>query len=173
MWRWLLIPLAVSQIAGAAPSPAPVKPTEVSLIAVIANPERFDGRTLRLTGLLNLTGETNALYINKADLHAGLRRNAAYLDITLLPFGPSRRLSGHYVDATGVFNARSNGRYGLYTGVLKVSRLERHTTNDEFDRQTILEFLISEFWGWAALAPILAGLVLGALWVRRRARRGG
>jgi len=42
-------------------------PEDVSLIQLIANPQAYDGKTVRITGFLHLEFEGNAIYLHNED----------------------------------------------------------------------------------------------------------
>lgn len=132
MRRLLLLLFAITQI-GAAPAPAdsapapraPViapgeEPLFVPLVAVIANPERYDGKLVTVEGFLNLEFEGNAIYLSRSDFEASLTGNSVWVEGPKPEESAARRaLRGHYVFLTGRYNATMNGHMGLHTGTFE------------------------------------------------------
>ncbi|MBF9140172.1 hypothetical protein [Hymenobacter properus] len=54
---------------------APSDEFDVSLVKLIANPEKYDGKTIQVIGFLNLEFEGDAIYLHKEDFDQGLTRN--------------------------------------------------------------------------------------------------
>jgi hypothetical protein len=119
-----MLVLALTQI-GAAPALAPVasaapEPASVPLVAVIANPDRYDGKRVWVEGFLNLAFEGDALYLGRSDRDAGLMRNSVWVDGPNFEEPEARRaLNGRYVMLQGRFNTHSNGHFGMHTGTFE------------------------------------------------------
>ena len=101
---------------------------DVSLVQLIANAEKFDGRPVRVYGVIQLEFEGNALYLSKEHLHQGIYKNAVWLspDYALLEAKPEelRKLNGRYVLVEGRFSAKNTGHLGLFSGAIEnVTRL--------------------------------------------------
>ncbi len=58
------------------------QPPNVSLIALIASPERYDGKQVVVSKFIFLQRERNALYGGKTDFQHALFKNAIYLQLT-------------------------------------------------------------------------------------------
>ena len=54
----------------------------VSMIELIANPEKFDGKRVIVSGFVHFEFEGNALYFHEEDYRAGLRQNGIALYVT-------------------------------------------------------------------------------------------
>jgi len=126
MNRRALIALSAA-LAIAVPAKAEEEaPRDISLINLIATPERFDGKRVRLVGFLRIEFEGNALYLHEEDLRQGITDNAVWID---LPKGTDRKhyapLSDHYVLVEGRFEANLRGHLNLFSGTITdVTRLE-------------------------------------------------
>jgi len=55
------------------------KTIDVSIISVIANPEKYNGKKIRLKGYFTYQFEEHMLYLHKADYDASLYKNALFL----------------------------------------------------------------------------------------------
>lgn len=130
----LLLLLAISQI-GAAPASAvaPVeRPIAVPLVALLANPERFDGKLVAVEGFLNLEFEGDAIYSSRSDFDAMLLGNAIWVDGPKFEEPAARRaLSGRHVDLTGRFDADMHGHFGMFAGGFVASDIQVRLTRDQ------------------------------------------
>jgi hypothetical protein len=52
-----------------------------SLIELIANPTKFDGKRVRIIGFLRLEFEGNAIYLSKSDFEHGVTKNGLWVSI--------------------------------------------------------------------------------------------
>ncbi len=94
---------------------------DVSIIALIAVPERFDGKLVRLMGWASFAFESHGIFISRET--AAVARNGLWLDVRLtsdmLAFG------GSMVVVEGVFDSQSRGHLGMWSGTLtKIQRLQ-------------------------------------------------
>jgi hypothetical protein len=87
-------------------SPTQERPQPVSLIRVIANPERFDGQKLRVIGVLGYGGgldEAKCLYVSEADSRNAVMPNCISLDLAKAIDRSDKRL-GKYVILNATFH---------------------------------------------------------------------
>jgi hypothetical protein len=104
---------------------APIRnevPVDVSLIQVIANPETFDGKLVRVIGFLRLEFEGNALYFHREDYENGLLRNGIWVEATPEITRDRKTLNMNYVLLEGVFNAKDRGHMGMWSGSIRQIR---------------------------------------------------
>jgi hypothetical protein len=101
---------------------AGAQPT-VSLVALIAAPERYHGKQVVVSGFMYLQRERSALYIGKADFQHALFKNAVYLVIPNESFERIYRFNGCYVEVRGTFNGKATGHVGAYSGELNVKEV--------------------------------------------------
>lgn len=97
-----------------------------SLVKLIANPEKYDGKIIRVIGYLNLEFEGNAIYLHKEDYEHGLTKNGFWLDFSgSIKENKKLDFSKKYVIIVGKFDVRRNGHMGLFGGTIKdISRLD-------------------------------------------------
>ncbi|HEY1897186.1 MAG TPA: hypothetical protein VGG62_12970 [Terracidiphilus sp.] len=98
----------------------------VSMVALIANPEAYDGVKVRLIGYLHLEFEGNAIYLHREDFQNCIRKNAICID---MPADASLEqwsdLSDKYVLCEGTFRANWLGHMAMNSGMIdEVERLE-------------------------------------------------
>jgi len=100
---------------------SPQRPLALSLVQLIATPEKYDGKFVRVWGYVKLEHEGSAVYLHKEDFELSLTRNGLWLT------GPEHgAVSDCYALVEGRFDAKNKGHRGLWSGALdRVSRLQR------------------------------------------------
>jgi hypothetical protein len=93
-----------------------------SLIALIARPELFDGKHVRVIGFANFEFEGNGLYVSREDWQQNILRNGVWIvPPSPTPRGkrPDPRLPNRqYVLVEATFHAGSGGHMGMWSGTL-------------------------------------------------------
>jgi hypothetical protein len=56
------------------------EPADVSLIQLIGNPDKYDGKSVRVIGFLRLEFEGDALYLHQEDFEHALTKNAIWVN---------------------------------------------------------------------------------------------
>jgi hypothetical protein len=110
------------------------QPLDVSLLQLIATPERYDGRVVRVEGYLRLEFEESVLYLHKEDSEQMLSRNAVWIS-----FGPqsskANGLRNQYVIVEGKFRSDKHGHMGAFVGAIEeVTRVDKHLSRAEIER---------------------------------------
>jgi hypothetical protein len=102
------------------------EPTDVSLINLIAAPERYNGKLVRILGYLNLEFEGNALYLHKEDYDNSLFKNGVWIDLPRKEaIEKTKEFSKRYVIIEGVFDMNNTGHMALFSGsITKITRLD-------------------------------------------------
>lgn len=97
------------------------KPDYVSLIELIANPEKYHGKIIRVKGFLRLEFEGNGIYLSKEDWKHGVTKNAFWVgfDHDYLKELKPRKISGNWVFLEGVFDKNDKGHGGLFSGKIR------------------------------------------------------
>jgi hypothetical protein len=97
---------------------------DVALVALIATPDAWHGKHVRVVGFYHSGLEESGLYMHQADFNEAITKNAIWLDMAK----ENRDLSGRYVLVEGVFDADYEGHLSLYSGTLRdVRRMEART----------------------------------------------
>jgi hypothetical protein len=118
---------ASAQLKGYFPNPGPdFTVQDVSLIQLIAQPEKFDGKRVRFVGFLRIEFEGDAIYFHREDFDHSILWNAVWIDI---PADMTKQQQGDvnmtYVICVGVFQASRHGHMGMFSGeIANVRRLE-------------------------------------------------
>jgi hypothetical protein len=101
-------------------------PDDVSLIRIIATPERFNGRCVRTIGYLHLEFEGDGLYVRREDYERMISKNGLWIDIDSDSLAPWPLVNDHYVLVEGIIDSKSQGHMGSWTATIgELVRLER------------------------------------------------
>jgi len=98
------------------------EPTDVTLIQLIANPEKFDRRLIRVIGFLRLEFEGNVLYLHREDYENAILGDGIWVDVTPAITKQSAKLNMNYVLLEGVFSSRDRGHMGMWSGTINQIR---------------------------------------------------
>ena len=85
---------------------------KVSLISLIARPERFDGIRVRTAGVAVIQMEQYMLYLGPYDADEGIENNGVWLALDHDQISRWRGLNRRLVEVEGVFQIPSKGSYG-------------------------------------------------------------
>ena len=100
--------------------------TDVSMIRLIAAPQEYSKKVVRVIGYLNIEFEGNAIYLHEEDFKRSLTANALWVDAKPEMMEELKKLSGQYVLLEGVFEASDHGHLGLFSGALQeIHRADR------------------------------------------------
>ena len=97
-----------------------VQVQDVSLINLIATPEKYNSQIVRVSGYLSLDFEGRALYLGEADYDHGIYRNAVWVSFKKGTMSDDDLKSMHqrYVTLEGTFDSTHHGHMGLFSGSL-------------------------------------------------------
>ena len=97
----------------------------VSLVQLIATPEKFEGQRVRVKGFCRFVFEEQSLYLHREDSELLNTANAVWL-ATAQGHGD---LNGAFVRVEGTFTQKVQGHLGLWPGSLvEITSLEREMT---------------------------------------------
>jgi hypothetical protein len=99
---------------------------DVSIVELLANPLRYDGKQVQVIGFLRLEFEGDAIYLHREDFEYAIYKNAIWVD---RPRDFSEKQTAEvdkkYVICEGTFSAREHGHMGMFSGSLThITRLE-------------------------------------------------
>ena len=98
------------------------RPTDVSMVQLIANPKEYHGKFVRLIGFASVEFEGTAVYLHQDDYKYDIPKNGLWLDID---FQRQKKFDGRYVLVEGTFDAERKGHHGIFSGTIKdVKRLD-------------------------------------------------
>lgn len=118
MKNFLLIILIISSTATAQ---APVKQSydDISIINLIANPERYSGKLVSFSGIITVEVENNAIWLSKSDMDNSVTKNAVWIKMDSEKFHRYISLSERYVIIKGKFTSKDcNGQMCAFSGTL-------------------------------------------------------
>src|SRR5213080_578207 len=94
-----------------------------SLIELIARPELYDGRRVRVIGFVNFEFEGDAIFLSSEDWKHSVVTNSLWVEAPpgfQSDSGPARKQPNRrYVIIEGTFNARKRGHLGLGSGAIE------------------------------------------------------
>jgi hypothetical protein len=94
---------------------------QVSIIHLIANPARYHGKRVIISGFLNMEFEGNAIYLHRDDYAFSQYGNGLWCSIDMEKYEKYNR---RYVVLEGTFNGKMKGHLGMWSGsVERISRV--------------------------------------------------
>lgn len=125
MMRKLLLLLLALALSGVLQLSAE-EPLDISMINLVAAPQQFDGKLVRVRGYLNIEFENIELYLHKEDCVQGLTKNGVWLDLNKDARKKFDSSKLHYVFVEGVVDSSHFGHMGATSATLtKIQRIER------------------------------------------------
>ncbi|MBQ8796755.1 MAG: hypothetical protein IJZ56_00995 [Oscillospiraceae bacterium] len=111
---------------GDAPNSANQYAKDVTMIQLIATPEKYDGEFVRVIGVGNLEFEGNYIALSKEDIeyHVG---NQIWIELgdKAIPYEEAAQYNGEYVLVEGIFDKNDTGHGGMFHGTITdISRYE-------------------------------------------------
>ena len=91
---------------------------DVSLIKLLANPDLYHEKLVRVHGFLELEFEGTALYLHREDCEQMLLRNALWLHISSEIWERKYELTERYAVVMGVFRADYRGHMDAFGGAI-------------------------------------------------------
>jgi hypothetical protein len=91
-------------------------PIHLSLVQLIAIPERFDGKLVSVTGFLHVDRELAVLFLGENDRNHAILENAITFHLNEQMGKDTKKLNENYVGLIGVFHAPRPGRYPCPNG---------------------------------------------------------
>jgi hypothetical protein len=91
------------------------KSENISIISLIANPEKYYGKRVTVSGYMSSEFEGTAIYLSRDDFDNRINKNAIFL---LIDSDNYRFYHKEYVTLDGTFT-NGSGHMGLYSGMLK------------------------------------------------------
>ena len=100
------------------------EPSLVSIVRLLATPEVFDGKLVRVAGYCHLQFEGDALYLHREDYVFRLPINAVRLDLGDRSRDTFQGTTGHYALVEGTFLKADPRDPRPYGGVVRVQSIE-------------------------------------------------
>ncbi len=98
---------------------------KVSLVQLIATPDRFDGKAVEVKGFLEMDWEGALLYLHQADADNAMLSNAIWVRVTGQMKKDEEKLNKKYVTVRGKFHAGFKEQLGNpLGGIPEVEKVE-------------------------------------------------
>src|SRR5580704_17864684 len=82
---------------------SPTEPLKVSIIQLLATPERFEGKSVVVSGFLRIQQEADLLYLSKEDYDNVILSNALWIDVSRDMLKDREKIDLNYVRIVGTF----------------------------------------------------------------------
>ncbi len=104
----VLCSLVAMSLANLARPQKPIipQPTNVSMIQLIATPEKFDGKIVSVVGYLGIESEDARLYLSEEDYRRYIPGNGVWVDANKETARNVKQIDMHYVVLVGVFKQK-------------------------------------------------------------------
>ncbi len=136
MYLFLSLSLILLTSVSGSPQDVPAESffdPEVSIVHLVANPEKYDGKRVKVFGYLHVRFEDSALYLTKDDADHLIGANAVWVsydpaaklgrldgkEIETRDVGDLRCFDGRYVMLDGIFSMKERGHMGSFSGGVK------------------------------------------------------
>lgn len=96
---------------------------EVSLVSLIANPEKYEGQRIAVAGFLHIEFEGTAIYLHQDDYVYGISQNGIWVflpeNLDSISDFPGSCQSNRYVQIVGRFSSKFKGHMGAWGGSIQ------------------------------------------------------
>jgi hypothetical protein len=97
------------------------QPIDVSLIRLVASPEKYDGKFVRVAGYFSAGREGDGLFVNKTDYDNALIANGIWVRRPDSKICNAKELDQKYIQITGIFKSDFKEQLGTPdSGILTV-----------------------------------------------------
>lgn len=114
-------------------NPANQYAIDVSIVQLLATPEKYDGKLVRVIGVGNLEFEGNYLSLNKED-YAYSAGNSIWIELgeKAISYDEAKEYNGKYVIVEGFFDKNDRGHLDMFCGSIKnISRYQLWERDNE------------------------------------------
>jgi len=99
-------------------------PLNVGMVALLGDPQKYDGKVIRTIGFMCLEYEGNTLYLHEEDYRYGIYKNALTLRLSPAQQKEFKKLSLKHVIIEGTFDANGPERWDYGGAIGNVTRLD-------------------------------------------------
>ncbi|KFN41341.1 hypothetical protein [Arenimonas oryziterrae] len=100
-------------------APAVEDPINVSIIQLLATPEKFEGKLILVRGYVHFEFEGNGIYLHREDYEHGLTSNGLWVDARECSQFNGKSFKSGYAYVAGRFTARERGHMGMWSGEIQ------------------------------------------------------
>ena len=90
---------------------------KASIVQLLARPEVFDSKRVRVTGFIHFEFEGNGIYLHREDYEQRLYSNGLWVQLNER-YKPVVPCQNRYVLIEGLFEGRNQGHMGLWSGAI-------------------------------------------------------
>ena len=106
-----------------------VEAQPVSMIQLIAAPQKYHNKLIRVIGVSHIGFESNSIWLNKEHYRNNVIYNSLWIkpNYTILKTTAKKlqKMNGNYVLIEGYFNQNNKGHFGMYIGTIEeISRFD-------------------------------------------------
>ena len=101
---------------GSRPNPCStpiLEPQHVSIVSLIASPDRYEGKAIVVTGFYRAAFEHSAIYLHEDDGKHSIKSNGFWLDGSI-----PEHMRNQYVTVQGIFTTTTRGHLDGWPGTL-------------------------------------------------------
>jgi len=104
----------------------PIKEVKnISMIELIANPEKFNGKHVRLIGYSLIKFEVHGVFVSENDAKHSIMKNGLWIVFANIELNKYKKLNEKYILIEGIFDSHKKGHFGMYSGEIRdIGRLE-------------------------------------------------
>jgi hypothetical protein len=99
------------------------QPARVSLVQLIANPEKYDGQLVSAVGFLTMGEEGTGLWLHETDFLNGIDADAISVDRTKEMYSDKEHLNLNYMLIEGIF--RNEKKLAAYPQTGRITKVQR------------------------------------------------
>lgn len=101
------------------------EPDYVSVLQLIANPEKYHKKNVGVIGFVHLQFEGDVICLHEEDYRKGLSKNCLWISIKNMSGKNNTNPINKYMVVEGIFDAKNTGHQGMTSGaIVKVSRFD-------------------------------------------------
>jgi hypothetical protein len=89
----------------------------LSMVQLLANPQKYDGKHIRVVGYIHFEAEDTAIYLHKEDAEHHLLKNGVW--VSLAKGASFAACQDSYAAIDGLYEASNTGRMRLWSGAVK------------------------------------------------------
>ena len=116
----LLLSLVLAGCSSPTQTPAPESEIDtISLIQLIAEPEKYEGKIVRVHGFVHREFESSSIYLHREDHEHGITSNALWLSSGKCVSRGGKPFNTAYALVEGRFTGASHGHLGLWSGEIQ------------------------------------------------------
>jgi len=90
----------------------------VSFISLVANPEKYSGKTIHVSGFLSLRNERSALFYTSEQMQHDQMADALWIEMSPEWFRRLQSFDRRFCRIAGRFDMSRKGHFGMYSGSL-------------------------------------------------------